>query len=106
MVFKVPYIYNHIGHHYLEFFIDDHIANKECLQKAVACFYKADRYALLKNENAICLLEYCVENNLDSLPPFSSTDIRRLKELHGDKLFEPKYPVVEIDEDPVELIDE
>lgn len=106
MAEKIPIANNMLGSRYLNRYLSDKSLHKEYLERAFECFYKADRYGLLREKEAVRLLEYKVEINIDSLSPFSPKDIARLMTKYEKKLFQPALPVGVFQEDPVELIEE
>lgn len=88
MAKKAPVIFNALGKICLKL-LSDNPGDNACFAKAMECFYNADRFGLLDEGNAITVVEYCMNNNLDSEAPFTEEDIDRLIRLYADRLQEP-----------------
>lgn len=105
MAKKSPALNNALGKIYLKE-LSDNPGESICFTKAMECFYNADRFGLLDEGNAMTVVEYCKENNLNSIEPFSTSDIARLTNLYGDRLELPMLPHDEADENSVEFDEE
>lgn len=83
------------------------------LSAALECMYKADRMGFLSKHNMVWLLTYLEESGIDNRMPFSSDDLARFDAIcpkeyrdYRNSAVVVEEDTVEMDESPVELIEE
>lgn len=92
---KAPEMSDVIGEKLFQYYSQDPVDHRDYLDKSLDLFYKADRFGMLGLINARHLLNYCAENNLDEIAPFSKDDISRLYERYKDSLLDTEAAVEE-----------
>lgn len=110
---KLPPIYDVIADKMWRRY-DENIEDKEkFLSAALDCMFHADKMGFLSKHNMSQVLTFCEENGIDERIPFSEEDLARFDAIcskeyrdHINYAVEKEEEAVEMEESPVELIEE
>lgn len=110
---KLPPIYDVIAEKMWRKYGEDTADKEIYLSAALECMFYADQAGFLSRLNMTRLLTFCEENGIDERIPFSNDDLSRFDTIcpkeYRDFINSPvvvEEEVVEMDECPVELIEE
>ena len=109
---KLPPLYDVAGTKLWRKYYREEANNKEYLVNALECMYLADQAGFLSKDNMTKILTYCEKHGKDDKIPFSDEDLARFDKIcpkeYRDHINAPAVveEVVEMDECPVELIEE
>lgn len=110
---KLPPIYDVIAEKMWRKYEEGTKDRDKYLSAALECMYKADRMGFLSKHNMVWLLTYLEESGIDNRMPFSSDDLARFDAIcpkeyrdYRNSAVVVEEDTVEMDESPVELIEE
>lgn len=110
---KLPPIYDIIADKMWRRYVENTDDKEKYLSAALDCMFHADQIGFLSKHNMTRVLTFCEENGIDERIPFSNEDLSRFNAIcpkdyrdHINSSIIVEEEVVELDESPVELIEE
>lgn len=110
---KLPPIYDVIADKMWRRYNENSEEKEKYLSAALDCMFHADQVGFLSKYNMTRVLTFCEENGIDERIPFSDEDLARFDAIcpkeyreHINSTVVVEEDVVEMDESPVELIEE
>ncbi len=110
---KLPPIYDVIADKMWRRYDENSEEKEKYLSAALDCMFHADQMGFLSKYNMTRVLTFCEENGIDERIPFSDEDLARFDAIcpkeyreHINSTVVVEEDVIEMDESPVELIEE